>query len=267
MKKMTEQKTIRYEALPKPEIKELLEVKPNTEDFENPEKAEALIKNLKLQIGDTIQENGEDFIINPRMILNGTSPNEYKTTIENLKKILTKQEIKNMSRAINKNTKDYNKKLYDKITKRTDEFYYRHEIKKTIPKEIKEVLEFFRHNNHTGVNNTIYHLLSKGKEDFLMCYKTAWKNQPIPDQREWREENDGEYVVLTDTEADDRFDDYIDEDYWKEAVKSGNTTQGFDDWKEEVKRCDGRGNSLNSYDGREEVEEINGTEYFIYRTN
>jgi hypothetical protein len=40
------------------------------------------------------------------------------------------------------------------------------EIKKSISEEVKKVLEFFKNNNHTGINNTIYHLLSKDKKDY-----------------------------------------------------------------------------------------------------
>lgn len=266
---MENKKEVRYEPLPQPEIEKAKEVKPNTEDFNEPEKAEALIRNLGLSIGDTITEDsdGEYYTINPRMVLRGNSPEYYAKTIENLKKILTKQEIKAISSAISRNTKDYNKKLYDRIKKRTDKFYWRYNIKKSIPQEIKEILEFFKSDNHTGLDNTIYHLLSKGKEDFLICYRCAWKGLPIPDQREWNEENNGEYRVLTDSEADQAVEDYLDEDMWKQAVEANNTTKGYDDWVEDVKGCDGRGSSLNGYDGSEEEQEVNGVTYFIYRTN
>ena len=54
---------------------------------------------------------------------------------------------------------------------------------------------------------------------------------------------------------------------WKMAVEAGNTTSGFEDWKQEVINMDGRGSILNGYDGCEEYEDVNDTTYYIYRTN
>ena len=123
--------------------------------------------------------------------------------------------------------------------------------------------------NHTGLNNTIYHLLSKDIQDFIYCYRCAWKNKPIPNIQKWNERDDGEYRVLTDSEADYNAREYLegDEYLWKQAVESGNTTSGFNEWVEYVINMDGRASILNSYDGSEEQEDINGTPYYIYRTN
>ena len=137
MKAETEQKKIRYEAEPKPELDNITVIRPDTQEFSEPEKAEAIIRHLQLKTGDTIRENDGYYVINPRYELQGESPEHYKKTINNLKKILTKQEIQAISKAISKNTKDYNKKLYDRITKKTDKFYYRQNIKKSLPQEIK----------------------------------------------------------------------------------------------------------------------------------
>ncbi len=266
-----EQEKIRFEAEPKPEIENVITIIPDTENFDEPEKAEAIIKNLGLSVGDTIKDDGEDFVINPRMVLEGDSPKHYKETIENLKKILTKQEIKAISNYIKRKKEDEKArdKIYYSIEKRTDKFYWRYNIKKSLPQETKDILEFFKNNNHTGINNTIYHLLSKEKEDYVNCYKFAWNNKPIPNIQEWRETNDGEYMVLTESEADTRADEYLmDDDYlWKSAVESGNTTSGQQEWADWVINCDGRGSVLNHYDGCEESEEIKGVWYYIYRTN
>jgi predicted phosphodiesterase len=61
--------------------------------------------------------------------------------------------------------------------------------------------------------------------------------------------------------------DYLDEEQWKMAVQSGNTTSGYDDWVNEVRDDDGRGSIINRYDASEEEETINNTTYYIYRTN
>ena len=264
-----EEEEIRYKPEDKPELEGVKEIIPDTEDFVNPDKAEAIIKNLNLSSADTIQEdeNGEEYIINPVYVLEGTSPEEYKTTVDNLKKLLTKEEIEILHKAIVKRTKSYNETVYNRITKKLDSYFWRGNIRKTVLEEIKEVLEFFESGTHT-LHNTVYHLLSKDNDDYLICYRSAWFDRPIPDQREWNCRNDGEYRVLTDSEADNSFDDYFEDDeLWKQAVESGNTTLSRDDWVEQIKNIEGRGNTLSCYDGVEEYEKVNNVDYYIYRTN
>lgn len=84
-------------------------------------------------------------------------------------------------------------------------------------------------------------------------------------------EHDGaEYLVVTDSEADDMWeeslDNYIDECILPELPEW--VQNYFDDegWKSDA-RHDGRGNSLSSYDGFENEENFEGTTYYIYRMN
>ena len=79
-----------------------------------------------------------------------------------------------------------------------------------------------------------------------------------------------EYYVLTDDEADEKWDEELDY-YLEECIypEIPEHLRGyFDDeaWKEDA-RMDGRGHTLSSYDGCEYEEKINGTWYFIYRQN
>ena len=80
--------------------------------------------------------------------------------------------------------------------------------------------------------------------------------------------DDNKYRVLTDYEADEAEDQYLD-NYIDECVlegKSGTLAAYFDrDAFKKDARMDGRGHSLSSYDGEENEIEINGTMYFIYR--
>ena len=77
-----------------------------------------------------------------------------------------------------------------------------------------------------------------------------------------------EYMVLTDDEANDRWeeslDSYIDEFIIPELPE--HLKYYFDDeaWKRDARLNDGRGHSLSTYDGCEH-DGINGL--FIYRTN
>jgi hypothetical protein len=87
-------------------------------------------------------------------------------------------------------------------------------------------------------------------------------------------EDPGEYLVLTDSEADDAWDasleSYIDDCLLVEVPDGLATTLAryFDReaWKRDA-RHDGRGHSLNSYNGREDYEKVGGTGYYIYRVN
>jgi len=79
-----------------------------------------------------------------------------------------------------------------------------------------------------------------------------------------------EYLVCTDSEADDLWEEDLD-NYLEECVYPGlpdNLKNYFDDekWKNDA-RFDGRGHSLNRYDGNEEEVQINGETFYIYRQN
>ena len=79
-----------------------------------------------------------------------------------------------------------------------------------------------------------------------------------------------EYLVCTDAEADDlqdkQFDWYIDECIINELPKAYRNYFDSEAWKSDAK-YDGRGHCLATYDGNEHEENINGTYYYIYRTN
>ena len=95
---MDEKKVFIFEQPQKPEIENLKEVVADCSEFSEPEKAQALIKNLRLSIGDIIKEHGDSyFIINPKMVLEGDTPEKYKREIEEVKNILTESEKKQIS--------------------------------------------------------------------------------------------------------------------------------------------------------------------------
>ena len=79
-----------------------------------------------------------------------------------------------------------------------------------------------------------------------------------------------EYIVCTDEEADSLMDDalenYIDEVILSEIPEPYRNYFDNEGWKKDAKD-DGRGHALATYDGEENEEEVNGTTYYIYRTN
>ena len=79
---------------------------------------------------------------------------------------------------------------------------------------------------------------------------------------------DSNYLVLTDAEADDKWDEALDS-YLEECVLCELPDWArhyFDEeaWKKDA-RMDGRGHSLATYDGHEHYETIEGEEFYIYR--
>lgn len=75
-----------------------------------------------------------------------------------------------------------------------------------------------------------------------------------------------DYFVGTDGEAEQQAREYLqDGEDWKMAVEAGQTTLGEDDWIDQVINIDGVGHILNHWDGSEDSQEINGTNYFICR--
>jgi hypothetical protein len=80
-----------------------------------------------------------------------------------------------------------------------------------------------------------------------------------------------EYLVLTDDEADElwdeQLDNYLDECVLPELPESARMYFDRDSWKSDA-RMDGRGHSIASYDGNEdEVQDEDGNYFYIYRTN
>jgi len=78
------------------------------------------------------------------------------------------------------------------------------------------------------------------------------------------------YAVMTDSEADQAWDESLDS-YLDDCVLPDlpeTARMYFDDekWKRDA-RMDGRGHSLNHYDGGEEEANINDVDYYIYRRN
>ena len=83
--------------------------------------------------------------------------------------------------------------------------------------------------------------------------------------------NGREYFVLDEYDANKKFNQYMD-DYIDDCVLSEipeSYRNYFDDkaFKKDVLDSDGRGPTLATYDGEELEKMVNGTFYYIYRTN
>jgi len=79
-----------------------------------------------------------------------------------------------------------------------------------------------------------------------------------------------DYLVVTDEEADELWDEeldnYVDECVLPEIPEHLRYYFDIEGWKADAK-YDGRAHALNRYNGGEEWEKIGETEYYIYRQN
>lgn len=79
---------------------------------------------------------------------------------------------------------------------------------------------------------------------------------------------DDDYLVITDSEADEKWDEYMD-NYIDECVlgEIPESCRSYFDTERFKNDCsyDGRGHILSSYDGEEHCEDVDGETYYIYR--
>ncbi len=81
----------------------------------------------------------------------------------------------------------------------------------------------------------------------------------------------GEYRILTDTEADEAWnesiDSYIDDCILPDVPENVKDYLDIDRMANDIQREGSRGQQLNYYDGYEHDIEFNGCTFYIYRTN
>ena len=124
-----------------------------------------------------------------------------------------------------------------------------------------------------------------------------WTAENIEKVEEYTEDYNNTYMVLTDEEADEKAAEYIKESLWafnadfiiqhsklpyeakemieshqREKCESANETiealiDDMDEFISDAISADGRGHFLNTYDGYENEETVEGDTFYIYRMN
>ena len=158
--------------------------------------------------------------------------------------------------------------------------------------------------------NDLWHLIADHgyQEDPWHVYaiRAAFNGEEVEDRRNDMHVDDGEYLVLTEDEAEDRAYDYIEQSLWafnadflstmtkmpyeafeklQELCEDANdaframvdTTCGMRDFVDAAIDADGRGHFISHYDGKEREEHLNIEDedeeivydewYYIYRVN
>jgi hypothetical protein len=117
--------------------------------------------------------------------------------------------------------------------------------------------------------NSLYYLCPETDgydhaSDHRETLREAFNGQEPKDRRTSRKTNDAEYLVVTDEEADSLWDDSL-ESYIDNCLEIPEPVSSYFDrekWKDDAK-MDGRGHSLNGYDGTEDESH----DFYIYRQN
>ncbi len=126
-----------------------------------------------------------------------------------------------------------------------------------------EAAKLLKEGVHDAIN-TLYFLTPQSDgssaKDHIATLVEAFDEVPITDRRTTETVNDGEYLVVTDEEADELWDQSL-ESYLEDCVEGADSPYfDRDRWKKDA-RSDGRGHSLAGYDGSEQEE----GDYYIYR--
>ena len=251
---------------------------------------EALAKYLGCEAEDLEENEYRDncFSVNPRERKQGEPPSYYIEIVNQFKTLLTPEQIEQIKEYLGLNS-------YDQSIER-DKLYY----------SIEKYLKQNKADNPTYsaikakalyVENVLYHILSDEDRDFVKSYKNAFLGLPVEDNREYMTVDDGEYLILTDEEADEEAEEYIKSSLWafnasfiiehsdlpweaqemilsyqEDRCEEANETIGalitdMEEFVEDAIGADGRAHFLNTYDDEENEITINGETLYIYRIN
>jgi len=237
------------------------------DDTHDEKKLMALIDALDLNTADhRIEEldNG-NFVINPRKERVGETPVMINRSIQALEKLLTKKQLEELRDFVKKN--GYDSKFETRASEKTHDKLY-NKLKKRL--HSKEDSDEYRYlvKEHLHAENLLYHLMSAGDSQYEKQVQRALFHFKVEDLSRLVDRNDGEYMVLTEDEADDKAIEYLEDgDYWQMAVENGDTEESKQDYIESILDIDGRGSVLASYDGDELEAEIDGKTYYVYRVD
>jgi hypothetical protein len=218
------------------------------------EKIEALAKFLGTEDLDQIKQSSYDdslFVVNPHHKKLGDSVSQKLEKVNLVKEALYRSYV---CRVLDfTDSSSFSPSLYNPLTR-----------------AFRRYCEDLTRIGIHDLVNTLYFLCGGNEKEkdlvYMQEYRDLFDGKEIKDSREEIEVSDGDYLVLDDNEAEQRFEESITE-YINDCVLSEipKQYQSYFDYKAFIKdcNCDGRGHTLASYDGEEN--EID--EYFIYRTN
>ena len=244
--------------------------------MEYEDKVLALAKHLDVNPA-LISESYNYYSVNERVVKRGKSPEQIKETAEDFRTILdtgmqglisatiqsdrTKEQVDEVYAEVKKSLEP----LADKAAKakkkaetigRTD-----------VPPQSPEGIYLRLQRDNMYVENVLYHLL-KSDSDYAIQLQKAWIGAPVDDIREDTTISDGEYLVMTDSEADQWEQDGLESLFEEQTYEVPEHLKRFMDVDKFVREYSGnRGENISGYDGQEYEQEFEGETYYIYRHN
>ena len=219
---------------------------------------------------------GMGFQVSPRRIKRGTSPEEARRLVDQLRKSLRKAcsnrfkhepdtdkwTVDFLANEARGHKAERSGHGGDYATYGNIQLCLRAVCPEDLEKGIHEVL------------NTLYFLSPEtDNSDHAAAHKAslreAFDGQEVQDRRESAWTNSGEYAVLTDDEADTAWDAAL-ESYIDDCMEIPEGMENYFDreaWKRDA-RMDGRAHAIGTYDGTEQAAEgPNGQSFVVFRTN
>lgn len=274
----------------------------------------AKIRVLRTYLGsnkEIIEIHDNIFSVNPHTTMDGTSPVKAQELIalvrEVLKKIYGEESklwttdtfaIADAKKASIKALKNKETSMIESLSEVPDYGNIHAKIRTICPEYLKIGIH--------DVLNTLYFLSPDGIKNqqamnHILTLREAFNDRPIIDRRNPRETNSGEYLVLTDDEADQIAADNIRDSVWtftqefiidhssvfshdnssrkalaaiQDLCENGNDAitrfiDNMDKFIEDAIKADGRGHFISFYDGKEQIEKDSETKtlFYIYRLN
>lgn len=265
--------------------------------MEDVERIQALAQFLKIEASDIRNDGGDYFTVSPRKKKQGDSPEQIAAAVAATQVILSKKEEETVSAYIDavrlaaelgdtpkerkqkEKIRKSGKRIYDKLAPKIAEAQdiHRRELDRisgsdqaaaTKREAIKSPLDSWGH-----WQNLLYRItdhIDPENREITQQLRASWKGESIEDKRETIEVDNGQYRVLIDEEADEegasQLDEYIEEVILPEIPEYLQNYFDAERWKNDAE-YDGRAHNIATYDGEENSETVNGTEYYIYRTN
>lgn len=211
--------------------------------------------------------------VNPHRKSNGVSPEEAQALVAFVRERLA--EIKTITMSAGQGTLSM-PDLHLMTLAQLKPFGYH-----ALTMAAKQWCNQYERDGHKLVN-AIYTLIDwtpsgAQEESYVFTVREAWEGGEIKDRRTWYETNSGEYLVVTDEEADKAWDENL-ESYIDDCMEIPDHVKPYFDreaWKKDA-RMDGRGHCLSGYDLSERQVEVLSlshddqrtmTTYYIYRQN
>lgn len=239
-----------------------------------------------LKVNPAVIENNysDYFTINERVIKEGKTPEQYQEAADNFKLLLDEDMTLLVTKTI---------EAKDVLSSADIDVVYQ-TVKATLAPLAEKALKAKERHNRSGqdwrpvggkdviaylklrddnihVGDVLYHLLSfddTWNKDHCEQLQNAWLGKPVSDIRKDRTINDGEYLVLTDDEADKWERDGLEQLFEEMTHEVPEYLKRFMDVDAYVEEYSGaRGENISGYDGEENEQEHDGVTYYIYRNN